>query len=52
MERTYPPPFDHTTPAELVARTVAAVDASTAEERRLLADLFDAAWGSIRVRNQ
>ena len=39
MELTYPPPFDHTTPAELVARTVDAVDASTAEERdALLAD--------------
>ncbi len=53
MELTYPPPFDHTTPAELVARTVDAVDASTGEERdALLAELLYAVWGSIWAQNQ
>lgn len=53
MELTYPPPFDHTTPGELVARTVDAVDASTGEDRdALLGDLLYVVWGCIWAQNQ
>jgi hypothetical protein len=53
MELTYPPPFDHITPAELVARTIDSVDASTRQEREALLDgLLNAAWGSIWAQNQ
>lgn len=53
VELSYPPPFDHTTPGELVARAVDAVDSSTGEERdALLAELLYAVWGSIWAQNQ
>jgi hypothetical protein len=46
-------PLDPITAAELVARTIDDIDAST-EERRdaLLSDLLCAAWGSVRAQNQ
>jgi hypothetical protein len=53
MEITYPPPFDHITPGELVARTVDSVDTSTDEDRdALLTDLLYAVWGCIWAQSQ
>ena len=53
MEPTDQPPLDHISAAELVARTVDAIDASTEEERDcLLAELLYRVWGSIWAQNQ
>lgn len=53
MEPTDPLPLDQITAAELVPRTVDAVDASTEDERdALLAELLYAVWGAIWAQNQ
>jgi hypothetical protein len=53
MEPTDPPPLNDMDAAELVARTVDAVDASTEEEREaLIAELLYRVWGCIWAQNQ
>ncbi len=53
MEPTDPRPLDHMAATELVARTVAAIDASTDDERdALLAEFLYAVWGCIWAQNQ
>jgi len=53
MSQPYDGPLDRQRSAALVALTVAAIDAMTAEQRdALLLDLLEGAWRSVLAQNQ